>query len=176
MPGRAIRNEFIEKSEAGERPSFRCAWKCLSSCKAGDARYCISIALNNARRGRLGQGFVFAGSNAWRVTEVVPVSSLISELSEEYQRQADVSVMRRLETLVSGIQDLRSRYDGARRKVRELGLAYERSLAARIQEARDSGVEQIRRQYEQMLDRLRTLQFQIMESLADSWALLRRPG
>jgi NAD(P)H-dependent flavin oxidoreductase YrpB (nitropropane dioxygenase family) len=56
MPGRAIRNDFITDSEEGKRPAFRCAWKCLSTCKADDAKYCISIALNNARQGNIEAG------------------------------------------------------------------------------------------------------------------------
>jgi nitronate monooxygenase len=172
MPGRAIRNDFIAASEAGERPSFKCAWKCLSTCKADEAKYCISIALNNARRGKINQGFVFAGSNAYRVTEIVPVSSLVGELAEGYQQKASSSVVRHLDKLVARVQDLRGQYDGLGIRVRELGLAYEKSLSIRIQEARDSGVEQLRKQYDSTLGRLKGLQFQIMEGLADSWALL----
>jgi nitronate monooxygenase len=84
MPGRAIRNRFITAAEEGLRPAFRCAWQCLSSCKADAARYCISIALNNARKGNLSQGFVFAGANAHRVTGIVPVRELMRELADSF--------------------------------------------------------------------------------------------
>lgn len=173
MPGRAIRNEFITASEAGERPKFKCAWKCLSTCKAEDANYCISIALNNARKGSTRQGFVFAGTNAYRVNEILPVAELVSELADGYQSKADEGVTSRLEKLIARVQELRKQYEGAGIRAGELGLAYEKSLSIRIREARDSGIEQMRKQYDSMLGSLRDLQFQIMEGLADSWALLR---
>ncbi|MFA5570418.1 MAG: NAD(P)H-dependent flavin oxidoreductase [Sphaerochaetaceae bacterium] len=92
--GRAIRNQFISDSEEGKRPSFNCAWKCLSSCKAQDAHYCISIALNNARRGYLKSGFVFCGTNAYRVKNIVSVSTLMKTLFNEYQSSVMFSLSR----------------------------------------------------------------------------------
>ena len=35
--GRAIKNTFLFDAEAGKRPSFKCGWKCLASCKAEEA-------------------------------------------------------------------------------------------------------------------------------------------
>lgn len=120
MPGRALRNEFIRSTEAGERPEFRCAWQCLASCKADKANYCISVALNNARRGKLKHGFVFAGANAYRVEEIVPVQSLVSQLAEEYRLAAREQVARRLQPLVDAISALRERYTAARPSRAEL--------------------------------------------------------
>lgn len=107
MPGRAIRNDFIRSAEAGNRPKFRCAWQCLASCKADAAQYCISIALNNARQGRLNQGFVFVGSNAHRVDRIVPVATLISELAEGYRNTVREQVVRRIEETVASLRELR---------------------------------------------------------------------
>ena len=174
MPGRAIRNEYILAAEAGERPSFKCAWKCLSSCKAQDANYCISIALNNARRGKVNQGFVFAGANAYRVTEIVPVASLVGELSEGYQLKAKEGVVRNLDKLVARVQDLKTQYDGLAARVRDMGIADEKELAARILEARDSGLDHLRRKYESMSEKIGILQLQITEGLSASWNLLKR--
>jgi len=174
MPGRAIRNEYILASEAGERPSFKCAWKCLSSCKADRANYCISIALNNARRGKTSQGFVFAGANAHRITEIVPVASLVGELFEGYQLKAKEGVVRNLDKMVARVQDLRTQYEGLAARVRDMGIADEKELAARIIEARDSGVDHLRRKYEEMSEKLRSLQLQIVDGLSESWNLLKR--
>lgn len=175
MPGRAIRNDFIKSSEDGHRPAFKCAWKCLSSCKAEDAKYCISIALNNARRGKLNQGFVFAGSNAHRIESIVPVASLMNELAEGYREKSHDGVTPRLESLVSKIQELKNQYEGLGIRSTELGLVYEKSLAARIMKAGEDSMEQARHQYNGMLNRMRELQFQILEKLADSWALVSTP-
>ena len=113
MPGRAIRNDFIRDAEEGRRPAFRCAWQCLSSCKADDARYCISIALNNARLGRLRQGFVFAGTNADKVTEIVPVATLIANLASEYAATARDAVSCRLSNLVDRVEAMWREYHSA---------------------------------------------------------------
>ena len=111
MPGRAIRNRFIENSEHGDAVSFRCAWQCLASCDADSAKYCISVALNNARKGRIDRGFVFAGSNAYRVTRVVPVAALASELAEAYSVKAREVAAAKVEDLVKRIKVLRRRHE-----------------------------------------------------------------
>ncbi|WP_233142873.1 NAD(P)H-dependent flavin oxidoreductase [Marispirochaeta aestuarii] len=123
MPGRAIRNSFIEDSEAGRRPSFKCAWQCLASCKAEKARYCISIALNNARRGKLNQGFVFAGSNAYRVEKILSVAALMGELAEGFRQTARSKVAGRIEAAVAEIQDLRAQYESMRLQFQDFQTA-----------------------------------------------------
>lgn len=106
MPGRAIRNDFLESVEAGTRPAFRCAWQCLASCKAEESRYCISIALNNARQGRLKQGFVFAGSNAHRIDKIVAVRDLIGELAAGYATAARSQAARTIEDSVARLREV----------------------------------------------------------------------
>ena len=123
MPGRAIRNSFIEDSEAGRRPSFKCAWQCLASCKAEKARYCISIALNNARRGKLSQGFVFAGSNAYRVEKILSVAALIGELAEGFKQAARSTAACRIESIIADIQELRTQYEGMRLQMQDFQKA-----------------------------------------------------
>ncbi len=135
MPGRAIRNEFITRTEEGRSPRFRCAWQCLASCKAEAARYCISLALNNARKGKLERGFVFAGSNASRVAEIVPVSSLVNELAEGFASRARESVL--------------------------LGVD---AVAACVREARDSGVALVQKRYEELVARITDLRAALREA------------
>ncbi len=175
MPGRAIRNEFIVASEEGRRPPFKCAWQCLATCKADDANYCISIALNNARKGNLRHGFVFAGANAFRVEKIVPVNALVGELAEAFSRRAEERAAGRLESLVALLKELRGQYDAVGHRVGELSHAYEAALNSRIREARearDAGVARVREQYDSALAGFRGLQFQIAEKLADAWAVL----
>ncbi|WP_319562637.1 nitronate monooxygenase [Marispirochaeta sp.] len=123
MPGRAIRNKFITDSEEGKRPPFRCAWQCLASCKAEKAKYCISIALNNARRGKLSQGFVFAGSNAYRVEKIMSVVSLVGELAEGFRQTARNKAASRIEIIIAEIQELRNQYDGMRVHIQDFQTA-----------------------------------------------------
>lgn len=85
MPGRAIRNSFLDEVGRGERKDFHCPWRCLESCDAREVQYCISEALNNARKGELRDGFAFCGSTAWRIDRIVPVRELVGELKEQYE-------------------------------------------------------------------------------------------
>lgn len=177
MPGRAIRNDFIRAVEAGERPEFRCAWQCLASCKADKAKYCISVALNNARRGKLKHGFVFAGANAHRVEEIVPVAALVSELAEGYRVAAKATVAGRLEQLVNTISSLRENYEAARQSLAEVRERYELALEARIRSAKSAGsagLKAMEAQYEATLVNVQELQFRLTTRLADSWAVIRR--
>jgi NAD(P)H-dependent flavin oxidoreductase YrpB (nitropropane dioxygenase family) len=84
MPGRAIRNRFLMDVSSGKKMKLKCAWRCLKSCDIKTARYCISLALDNARKGILEKGFAFAGSNAFRVDNIISVKELLQELKKQY--------------------------------------------------------------------------------------------
>ncbi len=172
MPGRAIRNEFIKAAEAGTRPKFKCAWQCLASCKAEKARYCISIALNNARKGFLKRGFVFAGANAHRVTQIVSVRDLVDSLENEYRRAASGAVATQISELLDVVEGLKGKLSQARDKARELEQQYGEALVARIREAGDHGLAKTRRLYDAALGSVRAAQLQIAETLAEAWSLV----
>ncbi len=88
LPGRAIKNNFLEKVAAGVKIPFECPWRCLKSCDFRKVPYCIDLALTNAKKGLLDEGFVFAGTNAYRVNEIVSVKTLFENLLEEYKQAA----------------------------------------------------------------------------------------
>ncbi len=85
MPGRAIRNKFLEEVGAGKKKPFACPYHCLKTCALEKSPYCISFALINAQRGNLDRGFAFCGSNAWRAEKIISVKELIETLIEEYR-------------------------------------------------------------------------------------------
>jgi nitronate monooxygenase len=76
LPGRAIRNAFIEASNAGQKMPFECPYHCIITCEVETSPYCIALALANA----------YTGSNGWRVKEIVTVKALVDSLKEEYDR------------------------------------------------------------------------------------------
>lgn len=166
MPGRAIRNQFILDSEAGKRPAFRCAWKCLSSCKAEDAHYCISIALNNARKGLLSSGFVFVGTNAYRIKKIVPVKTLIAELEKGYQRSVQVELNRVLASLTK----LKAEYIQTETLVKELAKHYEEALLAFP--GRKEVLRTIKRQYNRAALQVENLRLKMTETLAATSLML----
>ncbi len=84
LPGRAIRNQFLNDVSAGQKKPFKCPYKCLRTCEFREAPYCIAKALINAKLGTLDDGFVFSGANAWRVNEIVSVQELMKTLQQEY--------------------------------------------------------------------------------------------
>lgn len=84
MPGRALRNEFLDSVDAGEKKPFKCPYHCVRTCNYLESPYCIFFALINAQRGRLGAGFAFCGANVYRVKEITTVPSLIASLENEY--------------------------------------------------------------------------------------------
>jgi len=86
LPGRAIRNDFIESIQKGLKKPFKCPYHCISSCNCTDSPYCIAMALSNARKGKLKGGFAFAGQNAYRVDQIISVRELIESLEEEFDR------------------------------------------------------------------------------------------
>jgi nitronate monooxygenase len=88
MPGRALRGDFVEKARSGTKRPRRCTNKCLKTCDYRVAPYCISMALINAQRGNLNAGFVFCGSNVWRVDKIVSVQELMDELVSGYREAA----------------------------------------------------------------------------------------
>ena len=88
LPGRAIRNKFINEVSAGDRKPFRCPWKCLKTCDFREAPYCIAKALINAKKGNVEEGYTFAGANAYRIQEIISVKELFESLEEEYNEAA----------------------------------------------------------------------------------------
>ncbi|MFC1756383.1 NAD(P)H-dependent flavin oxidoreductase [Patescibacteria group bacterium] len=83
MPGRVIKSKFVEEVMRGERTPFVCKFHCLKSCDSKTAPFCIAKALSSAAEGNLDEGFVFAGSNAYRCNEIISVKKLISQLIKE---------------------------------------------------------------------------------------------
>ena len=164
MPGRAIRNRFISDSEAGVRPPFLCAYPCLSTCKAQDAHYCISIALNNARKGNLESGFVFAGTNAYRIKQIVSVQSLIDELSSGYEQ----TVVRKLAALVSRFEQLSADHESIEATVASLAKHYESLVLTALPEA----IKRAKSQYRRAALTLERIRLSMGDTVAQAAALL----
>ena len=104
MPGRAIEGKFLDAIARGDKKVFRCPSRCLESCGAREARYCISEALDAARKGDLENGFAFCGANAHRVESIVSVNQLVTGLRQGFALAAFVGnlsaeVARRREAL-----------------------------------------------------------------------------
>jgi nitronate monooxygenase len=84
LPGRAVRNGFTEAVGKGERKRFKCPFHCIKTCINEKSPYCIAMALGNAQKGRLKNGFAFAGANAYRIDRIISVKSLMNSLINGY--------------------------------------------------------------------------------------------
>jgi len=85
LPGRAVRNQFLDDVSSGIKKPFKCPWKCLKICDFHNVPYCIALALTNAKQGFLEYGFTFAGANAYRLDKITTVHELVEEIKSEYQ-------------------------------------------------------------------------------------------
>lgn len=85
LPGRVIRNAFVDNINKGQKIPFTCKYRCLKTCDPSTAPYCIAEVLARASQGEMDQAFAFAGSNAWRCNEVVSVKQLIQKIIQEYE-------------------------------------------------------------------------------------------
>ena len=85
MPGRAIHSSFLEKVKAGLKRPKSCPFNCIKTCDVSRSPYCIMLALYNAFRGRLENGYAFCGANAWRTEKIQSVRELIASLRKEYE-------------------------------------------------------------------------------------------
>ncbi len=80
MPGRAIRNAFVEKASHEKIPIRRCH-HCIVTCDPREIPYCITDALVHAVEGNLEQGLIFCGANAWRCQKMETVPEILAEFA-----------------------------------------------------------------------------------------------
>ena len=78
MPGRAILNPFMKRAKEGQIPHGKCHL-CISTCKQAETPYCITDALVNAVTGKLDDGLLFCGANAYRATKLEHVKDIMDE-------------------------------------------------------------------------------------------------
>jgi nitronate monooxygenase len=83
LPGRAVRNELIEKIIRGDKMPISCPYHCLRTCSPTEAPFCIAEALVRAHNGDHVNGLIMAGYNAYRIQEIVPVRKLVDDLIAE---------------------------------------------------------------------------------------------
>lgn len=79
MPGRAIRNAFLEKVSRAPMKVERC-FRCLEHCNPASTPYCITKALINAAEGRMEDALLFCGSNAYRCRKIETVPEVMEDL------------------------------------------------------------------------------------------------
>lgn len=80
MPGRALNNAFLKKVDQGKIPIGKC-YNCLAKCKPAEIPYCITKALVDAVNGKIEDGLIFCGSNAYRLDHISTVHEVMEDLT-----------------------------------------------------------------------------------------------
>lgn len=89
LPGRVIVNDFVHSVNAGQKTPFHCPYHCITTCDYKNSPYCIAIALINAKKGILKNGFAFAGENAYRASEIKSVEEVCDTIKSEFAQAAN---------------------------------------------------------------------------------------
>ncbi len=82
MPGRAIRNPFLERVEKGEVQRPQKCFGCLKHCNPAEIPYCITEALIHAVKGDTENGLLFCGAQGFLVNQIETVQDVMEDLLE----------------------------------------------------------------------------------------------
>lgn len=89
MPGRALKNNFLDKVKKGLAIPKSCPYHCLRTCDYRKSPYCIIIALYNAYKGDMNRGYAFAGSNAYLSPRIYSVKEVMDDLIFKFNKAAN---------------------------------------------------------------------------------------
>lgn len=82
MPGRAIRNAFMDRVSVEKEKITHC-FRCLEHCNPAEIPYCITQALIRAAKGDVENALLFCGANAYRCEKMETVAEVMGELCGE---------------------------------------------------------------------------------------------
>ena len=82
MPGRAIRNPYVEITEKTREKITHC-FRCLEKCDPATTPYCITMALIRAVRSETeaDSSLIFCGENAYRLNSITTVKDIFNEIN-----------------------------------------------------------------------------------------------
>ena len=79
MPGRAIKNRFLEEAGRARKPAKKCL-QCLEKCNPKETPYCITEALVNAAKGKIQDALLFCGAKAYLADRIETVHEVMADL------------------------------------------------------------------------------------------------
>ncbi|NCB01548.1 MAG: nitronate monooxygenase [Spirochaetia bacterium] len=171
MPGRAIINNFLTDRTI-KKYEFNCPWQCLAGCHRDEANYCISLALNNARKGNLKHGFVFVGSNAYRVNSIVPVKELMSELKEEYMASLFADKKKFVTDVAEIISSLKDEYKTAEIRFGELKGSYMKALTHATDNLSEP-INRLKKEMDKVNEKLLEIKGTITDKVHEAYGILQ---
>ncbi|TYB31114.1 MAG: nitronate monooxygenase [Candidatus Mcinerneyibacterium aminivorans] len=84
MPGRVIKNHFVEKYTNNNLDSVDSCYKCLKRCNPKTALFCITDALIKAVNGDTENGLIFIGENGYRVNKISTVKEIFEDIKKSF--------------------------------------------------------------------------------------------
>lgn len=87
FPGRAIKNEFVKRTETESNQSVSNCLACMLPCTPSSTPYCITRALIRAVKGDMENGLFFCGTSAEKIHEIIDVHTLMDQLKGEVKEQ-----------------------------------------------------------------------------------------
>lgn len=78
MPGRAIRNDLIDRASQGRIPVKKC-FNCITTCNPATTPYCITDALVAAANGDVENGLLFCGANLEKQSRIRTAKEVIGD-------------------------------------------------------------------------------------------------
>ena len=79
MPGRGLKNAFLERVHRGEKREIHCR-QCLQHANPAAIPYCIPEALIRAVRGDVENGLIFCGANVGKIEKISTVHAVIENI------------------------------------------------------------------------------------------------
>jgi nitronate monooxygenase len=80
-----LKNQFLLDVAAGTKHPFRCPYHCIKTCDPEKSPFVSAWLWPRPGRGKLKNGFAFAGANAFRVDKIVSVKELMGSLEAGYE-------------------------------------------------------------------------------------------
>lgn len=101
MPGRAIRNKFLQSiTDQNAQYRGKC-FRCLSRCNRPNIPYCITDRLIRAVKGDVENGLIFCGENAHRIKEMSTVQEVLQSLFPQSFRKKQRETFLEIENILT---------------------------------------------------------------------------
>lgn len=84
MPVKVLRTPLVERLLAEQKIPFKCPFRCLRACDAGEAKFCIADALVATLHGDVENALFMTGSNVGNVTDIIPAEEFFEPLRKKY--------------------------------------------------------------------------------------------
>ncbi|XJZ29068.1 NAD(P)H-dependent flavin oxidoreductase [Bacillota bacterium Lsc_1132] len=91
LKGRAIANQFTNLAMGSDKLKIRKCHDCLKNCSY---QFCTLESLLTSMNGDVENGLVFAGARVDEISNILPVQTIINQLTSEYEVAANADALR----------------------------------------------------------------------------------